>query len=252
MKARKTFGSVRGSSIRKLQGGAYLFAVVALLSLGVLAGGCGGPGPGGWYGSQCSSAVAGASAQGGDFSGCVLNNADLSETDFSYADFEGAELNGASFWIGTYGAVLEEAEFNNVLANSVDFTDAYLLKADFRPQPLVGGYTDLQWSVFVGAVLTEARMNEVDLRGADLTGANLDCANLQGADLRDVDFTGASLVDADLTGAQLDGATFDSAIMTGANLSGTNWAVPGVLLLPLTLGQSGTLEIFTATCVPLP
>ena len=250
MKTRETFGSGGGSSTRKLQGGAYLFAVATLLSLGVLAGGCGSVGPGGWYGSQCSSAVAGADAQGGDFSGCVLNNADLSETDFSFADFEGAELNNASFWIGTYGAVLEETKFNNVLADSVDFTDAYLFKADFRPQPLVGGYTDLQWSVFAGAVLTEARMNEVDLRGADLSAANLDCANLQGADLRDVDFTDASLVNADLTGAQLTGATFDSAIMTGANLNGTDWALPGVLLLPLSVGQSGALAITTATCVP--
>ncbi len=252
MKTRKTFDSVRGSSIRKLQGGMSLLAVFTLLSLGVLGSGCGAAGSGGWYGSQCSSAVAGASVPGGDFSGCILNNVDLSETDFSYADFEGAELNGASFWIGTYGAVLEEAKFNNVLADSVDFTDAYLLKADFRPQPLVGGYTDLQWSVFAGAVLTEARMNEVDLRGGDLSGADLECANLQGADLRNADFTGASLINADLTGAQLDGATFDTAIMNGANLSGTNWAVPGVLLLPLTPGQSGTLGSTTATCVPLP
>ncbi len=235
MKTRKTFDSVRGSSIRKLQGGMSLLAVFTLLSLGVLGSGCGAAGSGGWYGSQCSSAVAGASVPGGDFSGCILNNVDLSETDFSYADFEGAELNGASFWIGTYGAVLEEAEFNNVLANSVDFTNAYLLKADFRPQPLVGGYTDLQWSVFAGAFLTEARMNEVDLRGADL---------------RNVDFTGASLVNADLTGAQLTGATFDSAIMTGANLNGTDWALPGVLLLPLSVGQAGALATTTATCVP--
>jgi len=252
MKTRKTFDSVRGSSIRKLQGGMSLLAVFTLLSLGVLGSGCGGPGPGGWYGSQCSSAVAGASAQGGDFSGCVLNNADLSETDFSYADFEGAELNGASFWIGTYGAVLEEAEFNNVLANSVDFTNAYLLKADFRPQPLVGGYTDLQWSVFAGAVLTEAQMNDVDLRGADLTNANLGCANLQGADLRDVDFTGASLVDADLSNALLTGAIFDNADVDGAYFAGASGLAFTTSPDPNPTLNVGGISIAVAGCVPVP
>ena len=178
MKTRKTFGSVRGSSIRNLQVGMSLLGVFALLSLGVLGSGCGGGGTGtNWFGSQCSSAVQGASVSGGDFSGCILNFDDLSETDFSDANFEGAELNNAYFWIGTYGADLEETQFNNVLANSVDFTGAYLLKADFRPLPHIvgntyGGYTDLQWAVFDGAVLIEARMNGADLRGATF-GARL-------------------------------------------------------------------------------
>ena len=252
MKTRETFGSGGGSSTRKLHGGAYLCAVATLLSLGVLAGGCGSVGPGGWYGSQCSSAVAGASAQGGDFSGCVLNNDDLSETEFTIADFEGAELNNASFWIGTYGAVLEEAKFNNVLAEGVDLTNAYLLKADFRPQPIVGGYTDLQWSVFVGAVLIEARMNEVDLRGADLSGANLGCANLQGADLRDVDFTGASLVDADLSNALLTGAIFDNADVDGACFTGASGLAFTISPDPNPTLNVGGINIAAAGCVPVP
>ena len=212
MKTRKTFDSVRGSSIRKLQGGMSLLAVFTLLFLGVLGSGCGGPGPGGWYGSQCSSAVAGANVSGGDFSGCSLIGDDLSETDFSYADFEGAELINAYFWIGTYGADLEETQFNNVLANSVDFTEAYLLKADFRPLPHIvgntyGGYTDLEWAVFNSARLVETRMNGASLRGASFVGAILKCANLRGADLREVDFTGADMEGADLTDAVFDANT---------------------------------------------
>jgi len=217
MKTRKTFGSVRGSSIRKLQGGMSLLGVFALLSLGILAAGCGAVGPGGWYGSQCSSAVQGATVQGGDFRGCILNGDDLSETDFTSADFEGAELNAADFWDGTYGAILEDTQFNNVSANSVEFTNAYMEGADFRPLPHIvgntyGGYTDLQWAVFDGAVLIEARMNGADLRGASflLTSngpADLSCANLRGADLQGVNFSGAILEGADLTDAVFDANT---------------------------------------------
>ena len=258
MKTRKTFDSVRDSSTRNQQGGMSLLAVFTLLFLVVLGSGCGYGGypastGGGWSvpgAPQCSSAIAGASVPWGNFTGCILNGENLNETDFSYADFDGAELNNAKFWLGTYDAILVGTKFTNVEAEDVDFTNADLTEADFRPD--IPNGTNLQWAAFVGAVLIEARMNEVDLRGANLSGANLECANLQGADLRNADFTGASLVNADLTGAQLDGANFSGADMAGANLNGTNYATPGVLVAPLTNAQSSVIAITAATCVPLP
>jgi len=258
MKTRKTFDSVRDYSTRNQQGGMGLLAVFTLLSLGVLGSGCGYGGypastGGGWSvagAPQCSNAIAGANVPGGNFAGCILNGENLNETDFSYADFDGAELNNAKFWLGTYDAILVGTKFTNVEAEDVDFTNADLTEADFRSDTPNG--TNLQWAVFDGAILIEARMNEADLRGASFAGASLDCANLQGADLRNADFTGASLVNADLTGAQLDGAIFDSAVMTGANLNGTNWADPGVLLVALTNVQSSVIAITAAACVPLP
>ena len=89
--------------------------------------------------------------------------------------------------------------------------------ADFRPLPhqvgnTYGGYTDLQWAVFDGAVLIEARMNGADLRGATFLlttngPAELRCANLRGAKLSGVNFTDAVLEGADLTDAVFDAYT---------------------------------------------
>ena len=252
MKTRKIFSSVRGSSIRELQGRMSLFGVFTLLSLGVLAGGCGGSG-GGWYQAspQCSNAVAGANEPGGDFTGCVLNNATLNSTNFSLADFDGAELNGTKFYIPlSYGAQLVETKFTNVSANSVDFTMADLTEADFRPDIPYG--TDLQWAVFDGATLNKARMDgEVDLRDASFVGAYLDCANLRNADLRNVDFTGASLLNADFTDALLTGANFDGAAVDGACFDGAI----GVVFSPPSASNPTTGTVSSTgpnTCVPFP
>ena len=252
MKTRKTFDSVRGSSIRKLKGGMSLLAVFTLLLLGVLTSGCGGAG-GGWYqsGPQCSSAVAFAYEPGGDFTGCVLNNAILHSTDFSLADFDGAELNGAKFHIPfSYSSVLVGTMFTNVSATSVDFTIADLTEADFRPS--IPNGTDLQWAVFDGATLDEARMNGVDLRDASFAGAYLDCANLQGADLRNADFTGASLLNADLSNALLTGAIFDSADVDGACFNGASGYVFTVSPAPNPTLNVGNISPTVAPCVPLP
>ena len=251
MKTRKTFDSVSGSSIRKLQGGMSLLAVFTLLLLGVLTSGCGGAG-GGWYqsGPQCSSAVAGAYEPGGDFTDCILNNAILHSTDFSLADFDGAELNGAKFHIPfSYSSVLVGTMFTNVSAPSADFTIADLTDADFRPA--IPNGTDLQWAVFDGATLDQARMNGVDLRDASFVGAYLDCANLQGADLRNVDFTGASLLNADFTDALLTGANFDGAAIDGACF---DWAI-GVVFSPPSASNPTTGTASSTgpnTCVPFP
>ena len=230
-----------------------MLAVFTLLLLGVLAGGCGGVG-GGWYqtGPQCANAVAGANEPGGDFTNCILNNAILDSSNFSLADFDGAELNGAKFHIPfSYSALLVGTKFTNVSANSVDFTIADLTEADFRPDIPYG--TDLQWAVFDGATLDQARMNGVDLRDASFVGAYLDCANLQGADLRNANFNGASLLNADLTNALLTGATFDGANVDGACFNGASGYVFTVSPNPNppTLNV-GNISLIVAPCVPLP
>ena len=159
MKTRKTFGSVRGSSIRKLQGGMSLLGVFTLLSLGVLGSGCGyggyPPSTGdGWSVSgapQCSDAIAGASVPGGNFAGCILNGENLSGTDFSSADFDGAELDDAKFWLGTYDAILVGTKFTNVKAANVDFTRADLTEADFT-RALIR-HSDFEGAILCGTLM---------------------------------------------------------------------------------------------------
>ena len=133
MKTRKTFGSVRGSSIRNLQVGTSLLGVLALLSLGVLGSGCGGGGTGtNWFGSQCSSAVAGAIEPGEDFSNCDLSGDLLKDTDFSFANFYNAKLNNTKFWHTWWGyeySTLIGTMFTNVEAQNVDFRWAKYCRA---------------------------------------------------------------------------------------------------------------------------
>jgi uncharacterized protein YjbI with pentapeptide repeats len=73
---------------------------------------------------------------------------------------------------------------------------------------------NLGGSIFVGASLHRARLDEADLNGAALGNAQLIDANLIDARLN-----GASLPDADLTGAGLDGASLQSANLYEANLT---------------------------------
>ena len=247
MKTRKTFDSVSGSSIRKLQGGMSLLAVFTLLSLGALGSGCGGSGPGGWYGSQCSKAVAGASEPGEDFSNCVLNAALLIGTDFSFADFDGAQLNNAKFWHPWYPyefSTLIGTRFTNVEAQNVDFRFANLMQADFRPS--FPGSTDLRWAVFDDANLYKANLNGANLEGAFFINAYLECADLSSADLESVNFVNANLTNADLSDSDLTNANFSGAFMAGANLN--NAILTGVTLSSTQLGVIATTPPAPGSC----
>ena len=73
---------------------------------------------------------------------------------------------------------------------------------------------------WVGADLSNYRLDGAKLSGAFLDGANFQGASLVGADLHDATFSGADFSGADLSGANLSGANLGKAKLLGANLNG--------------------------------
>jgi uncharacterized protein YjbI with pentapeptide repeats len=93
------------------------------------------------------------------------------------------------------------------------FVGANLTNAVIGPQPAVwGSYRPraiFDGCNFMGAVLSNANLNNTSLRytnfaGADLSGANLKNSDFTKADLSRTDLSGADVTNADFDGSKLD------------------------------------------------
>ena len=164
-------------------------------------------------------------AQGIDFSGRMLM-----EADFTGADLRGARLAQAN---------LERASLDCADLSSVDARGANLYRADLRGCSL--RQADLSGARLDDADLREAVLAQVDIdRGfrfagrsgavhieggedrafaVDFTNCSMKQAKLQRAKLKGANFSGAVLNGANLSGAVLNGANFDGAAMLGVDLS---------------------------------
>lgn len=156
----------------------------------------------------------GASLNGVDLSGINLSGSQITTSFFGTTRFIGANLHGVTMHGSTVNnADLSEADLSGGNFSGVNFTQANLFRANFRGTYLVR-------SVFNGANLCEANLNEALLRGADFSFANLGKATLIKADLTTAILTNAWLLMADLSQANLGGCYLVNALLNEANLTG--------------------------------
>jgi uncharacterized protein YjbI with pentapeptide repeats len=96
--------------------------------------------------------------------------------------------------------------------DKTDFSGSDLRGVDFIE-------SSLTTSVFVGANLEQARLQQTRLTDASFAGANLSNTTFSGADLTRAVLQDAVLTRTDLSGANLDGADFCGAKLVAADLS---------------------------------
>jgi uncharacterized protein YjbI with pentapeptide repeats len=176
-----------------------------------------------------------------DFKGKDLRGADFSNANLLYADFSDANLEGAMF-AGAYlassnftNANLQKAKLYNTELNSSNFTKADLREANlevikaanvnfFQAQMQQVQMTD---SFFAGAKFNKANMSNANLSNSDFEEANFNKTNLSGAIIKNANFLDASLKSANLTrsiarlsnfeNTRLDKADFTKADLREAN-----------------------------------
>jgi uncharacterized protein YjbI with pentapeptide repeats len=154
--------------------------------------------------------MTGVQAQGTNFAGAVLDEADLTGADLSDAKLDGAKLASA---------VLRGAKLLRISAPGAHLMDMFNVQPDTPLEEQPG--MDLRGLDFSGANLKGVMFMNSQLDGACFKGANLEGATLLGASAAGVDFSGASLVGLRVVmGTRLEGAVFKGANLSRANFRG--------------------------------
>jgi fluoroquinolone resistance protein len=142
----------------------------------------------------------GLSLVGFDFSGrnivdcsfrdCVLTDSRFNTSTIRACEFAGAGIQGVSL----FASVIEECKMMGLnFARGVRF-DATTFKK-----------TNLDYSLFRGADLSDLEFNGCSMRECDLTGANLEKASLIECDLTDADWSEVRTYSTDLRGSRVRG-----------------------------------------------
>ncbi len=140
----------------------------------------------------------------------------------------GKELKGGRKVIVEYGngkrnfanLDLSKASLSGATLSGIVMSRSKLVETDFCQ-------SDLSGSSFIGAIMTQVKLNGANLSQAKMQRAILTKADLGGAclhqtDLREANLQSAYMSKADLSGADLSGANLKGAYMSQANLRGTN------------------------------
>ena len=165
------------------------------------------------------------------------------------ADFEGANLyqefrNAGKLdrnrMIPLSGIILDKANLKDV-----DLTNANLTSAN------------LEFAIFINAVLNHANLSNVYGIGADFTNAGLNLANLSDAFLASADFVNANIRGANLSNAFLEGAdlarayladtNFTNAVLTNAAITGAEIAYANLKDADLTNVDLKNVNLYEAT-----
>jgi hypothetical protein len=145
-----------------------------------------------------------------EMAGSDLYKAQLYGANLRYANLSGSNLAGALLThAGFYGALL--CKDQNVAVSNLDTVDPVAVQ--LSGAKMDGATFERAW--LDGAVFGNAK-NADDRDRTDLSGANFQIASLLGADLSyalldGVDVRGADLTDADFTGASIDSIKVDSS-----------------------------------------
>jgi len=142
--------------------------------------------------------------------------------------YVGKELKGGRKVMVEYGQGkrnfanldLTKASLSGATLSGIVMSRSKLVETDFCQ-------SDLSSSSFIGAIMTQAKLNGANLSHAKMQRAILTKADLGGAclnqtDLREANLQSAYMSKADLAGADFSGANLKGAYMSQANLRGTN------------------------------
>jgi serine/threonine protein kinase, bacterial len=140
----------------------------------------------------------------------------------------GKELKGGRKVIVEYGhgkrnfanLDLTKASLSGATLSGIVMSRSKLVETDFCQ-------SDLSSSSFIGAIMTQVKLNGANLSQAKMQRAILTKADLGGAclnqtDLREANLQSAYMSKADLSGADFSGANLKGAYMSQANLRGAN------------------------------
>jgi len=140
----------------------------------------------------------------------------------------GNELKGGKKVMAEYGhgkrnfanLDLSRASLSGATLAGIVMSRSRLVETDFCQ-------SDLSNASFIGAIMTQVKLNgsnlsQAKMQRAILTKADLGGACLNQADLKEANLQSAYMSKADLSGADLSGANLKGAYMSQANLRGTN------------------------------
>lgn len=173
---------------------------------------------------------AGQNMQYSQIQGIELGGFDLTGTIFDDSDLTAADLRGATLANASFiGATLDAAQLQLAVATGADFYDgasrpgvyASLTgvtadNSDFSNADL--SFTNLQSTVFAGAVMRGANFQAATLEGSTST---LTAAQMNAADLTGAQFLQAHLNNVNFTNSYLTGANFQNTTLSGTNFSKT-------------------------------
>ncbi|MFC4299695.1 DUF2169 domain-containing protein [Castellaniella hirudinis] len=179
-------------------------------------------------GSDCNEA----NFSGADLTGASLHQTNLSRAwlqrvkaarvqatnaDFSHANLEGADFQSASLDRADFsGTRLKQARFDHASCVAGNFTQADLTNTSLPRCDLSASQAG-PGTIWSGANLQEAILDEICWMGATLDGATL-----VGIKAQQADFSDTSLTSVLMHGSDLRSAVFDRADLRHANLSRSN------------------------------
>jgi serine/threonine protein kinase, bacterial len=143
---------------------------------------------------------------------------------------------------------LTKASLSGATLSGIVMSRSKLVETDFCQ-------SDLTNSSFIGAIMTQSKLNGTNLAHAKmqraiLTKADLGGASLHQADLREANLQSAYMSKADLSGADFGGANLKGAYMSQANLRGTNLCGADLKGARITDEQLATAKTNWATIRP--
>jgi uncharacterized protein YjbI with pentapeptide repeats len=116
---------------------------------------------------------------------------------------------------------LESANFEGILLNGVNFSNANLKKTIFSEVEMDQG--NLENANLEKAKLISVKIKQANFRNANLAGANISLSDAAGAVFREANLNGANFLKADLTKADFQDAIVRNVSFREANLSETNF-----------------------------
>jgi len=133
---------------------------------------------------------------------------ELRRTSYFRPDFEGADLPRIFQTMGQY------EEFEEILLNGIDLSDANLVRTKFS-------FINLNGANFTNSDLRQACLEHTKLNDAVLHEANLADARLVGAKLNSANLLLANLTNANLERADITGVDLANTVITNANFANT-------------------------------
>lgn len=130
---------------------------------------------------------------------------------FIKIDLNGINLAGAN----ARGFIIKSAGFKFSKLNSIDMTEATLIKSIFDGAIMPS-------SLLNRAAIKKTSFNASDLSNASLINARLNSVSLVGANLSGANLSGAYLINVDLSGANLNNALLYNARLENVKMSNTD------------------------------
>lgn len=161
-----------------------------------------------------------------DFTGCLLVGADLTNTNLESATLFGCDLSQAKL----SNTKLNRADLRGAILSNTDLSNADMTGADLREGKTISrakeqkkpeSYSDQNQSSpvdFTGSIMNDAVLTGAQAAAANFSDVILTDAKMQGMDLRGAIFKGSDMSNVDLSQSDIRDTDFSEVILRGAKL----------------------------------